>query len=433
MTKDGLRKLIFRLPSAIGEAVKDKATQWSNSNKLREDRMALDWNDAVVNAVKAEIEDLLRRKSTLGSIAEQWTEAELKLAEEITDATRKAEISNITRSEAYWLFYEQYPELHWAFLAHMMSRNTGWCMTDLQGSRLKNVLDDENKQAIYRFFERSNALIFQDAYPQLLLYAKSRETGRSLFHLLPYFHVSRFMQPFWERFWIDRSSPLLTVGLIINAQNYVEKQVFRHPHYQLFMNDADEPTLIQQLGMNHVIFPLLENSGDEDGLTEHESVADGQDCLETCEVHRLAGRSIVNLGSLPDRIALGKSLYAMLFGLRAVHSGAQRFAASVPHTGSRADYWPDLFTANPAQALPLEQGAGLADGETLPDGQRLYSPKLMDAWGDAPYEPILREDWFKDPSALNGISAPQPPYLCDISREYRYGITKAAPPEGAAD
>ncbi|WMT43596.1 DUF2515 family protein [Paenibacillus sp. D2_2] len=68
----------------------------------------------------------------------------------------------------------------------------------------------------------------------------------------------------------------------------------------------------------------------------------------------------------------------------------------MPHTGSRADYWPDLFTANPAQALPLEQGAVLADGETLPDGQRLYSPKLLDAWGDAAYEPILREDWFED-------------------------------------
>ena len=106
----------------------------------------------------------------------------------------------------------------------------------------------------------------------------------------------------------------------------------------------------------------------------------------------------------------------------------------MPHTGSRADYWPDLFTANPAEALtPAVQGSELPEGETLPGGQRLYSPKLTDAWGDAPYEPILREDWFKDWGALNGISAPQPPYLCDISREHRYGITKAALPEGAAD
>ncbi|MCM3041786.1 DUF2515 domain-containing protein [Paenibacillus motobuensis] len=433
-SKDGLRKMILRLPTAISEVVKDKTAQWTNSSKLREERLPLDWNEAAVNAVKAEIEDLLRRKSFLGGIAEPWTEAELKLAEEITDATRKAEISNITRTQAYWQFYEQYPELHWAFLAHMVSRNAGWWMTDLKGSRLQNVFDEAGKQSFYRFFERSNALIFQDAFPQLLLYAKSREMGRSLFHLLPHFHVSRFMQPFWERFWIDRSSPLLTVGLIINEQNYIDKQVFRHPHYQISMGDFNDTAIIQLLGMNHIIFPLLKNSGDEDGLKECESAADGQDCPESGEVHRLAGRSVVNPVSLPARIALGKSLYAMLFGLRAVHSGAQRFAASVPHTGSRADYWPDLFTANPAEALTNPaQGSELAEGETLPGGQRLYSPKLTDAWGDAPYEPILREDWFKDPSALNGISAPQSPYLCDISREHRYGITKAALPEGAAD
>jgi len=434
MTKDGLRKLILRLPAAISEAVKDKTVQWTNSSKLREERMALDWNEAAVNAVKAEVEDLLRRKPAHGGIAEPWTDAELKLAEDITSATRQAESSNITRTEAYWKFYEQYPEVHWAFLAHMVSRNAGWWMTDLKGSRLQSVLDEEGRQSFYRFFERSNALIFQDAFPQLLLYAKSRETGRSLFHLLPHFHVSRFMQPFWERFWIDRSSPLLTVGLIINEQNYIDKQVFRHPHYQISMDDINESALIQLIGMNHVIFPLLENSSDEDGLKEHESASSGQDCPGSEAAHRLAGRSVINPVSLPARIALGKSLYAMLFGLRAVHSGAQRFAASVPHTGSRADYWPDLFTANPAEALTTPvQGSELTEGETLPGGQRLYSPKLLDAWGDAPYEPILREDWFKDPSALNGISAPQAPYLCEISREHRDGITKTALPEDAAD
>lgn len=432
--KDGLKKLILRLPIVIGEAVKDKAAQWSDSSKLREERVALDWNEATVNAVKTEIEDLLRRKFAHGGLAEAWTEDELQLAEEIANATRKSEISNITRTEAYWAIYEQYPELHWAFLAHMVSRNAGWWMTDLKGSRLQNVLDEEEKKSIYRFFERSNALIFQDAYPQLLLYSKSREIGRSLFHLLPYFHVSRFMEPFWQRFWIDRSSPLLTVGLIINEQNYIDKQVFRHPHYQISLDEIHESFLIQLLSMNHIIFPLLENSGNIYGLKQQESAASGRDCPESYAAHRLAGRSVINPVSLPARIALGKSLYAMLFGLRAVHSGAQRFAACVPHTGSRADYWPDLFTANKAEALtPVREGSELPQGETLPAGQRLYSPKLLDAWGDAPYEPILREDWFKDHSALDGISAPQPPYLCDVSREHRYGVMRSAFPEGAAD
>ncbi|MDU7475545.1 MAG: DUF2515 family protein, partial [Paenibacillus macerans] len=145
------------------------------------------------------------------------------------------------------------------------------------------------------------------------------------------------------------------------------------------------------------------------------------------EVRRLAGRVVSDFGSLPARIALGKSLYAMLMGYRAVRCGAERFAASVPHSGSRADYWPDLFTANKEEALTAaRQASELLQSETLPAGERLYSPKLLSAWGDTPYEPISREDWLKDHSALDGISAPKRPFLCDISREHRGGILETA-------
>nr|WP_230202430.1 DUF2515 family protein [Paenibacillus ihumii] len=106
----------------------------------------------------------------------------------------------------------------------------------------------------------------------------------------------------------------------------------------------------------------------------------------------------------------------------------------VPHSGSRADYWPDIFTANKEEALtaPL-QGSELLEGETLPPGSRLYSPKLLDAWGDTPYEPISREDWLKDTSALDGIGPPQAPLLCDISREHRTGVLKTALAHDAAE
>ncbi|GJM78639.1 hypothetical protein HMSSN139_11350 [Paenibacillus sp. HMSSN-139] len=65
------------------------------------------------------------------------------------------------------------------------------------------------------------------------------------------------------------------------------------------------------------------------------------------------------------------------------------------------------------------QGSELLEQETLPPGQRLYSPKLLSAWGDTAYEPISREDWLKDTRALDGISAPKAPFLCDISRSHR--------------
>ncbi len=406
----GLKDFLRRLPSVIGEAVKGKAAGIADSNRLREERLSLGWDEAAARTVATELEDILRRGPAARAAQEEtWSEADRALAEEIALATGRAGSSNITRTEAYLACYQAYPELHWAFLAHMVSRNAGWNMTDLRG-RLADLLDESEKKSHYRFLERSNALIFQDAYPQLLLYIKSRELGSSRFHLLPYFHVSGFMRPFWERFWIDRGSALLTVGLIINEQNYIEKRVIRHPYYQKHITDKLPFHLNSLAGLNQVVFPLLEAG------------SDGPD-----GVRRLAGRVVSDFGSLQDRIALGKSLYAMLMGLRAVRSGAERFAASVPHSGSRSDYWPELFTANSKEALTSAvQGSVLLEGETLPPGMRLFSPKLLDAWGDTPYEPITREDWLKDHSALDGISAPQPPYLCDISREHRGGIIKAA-------
>ncbi|MNJ43832.1 hypothetical protein D3C77_388580 [compost metagenome] len=373
---------------------------------MREERLPLNWSVASARTVYNEIEELLRRGAAYRTQEEEeWTASDRELAEDILAATSRAGISNITRTAAYLECYEACPELHWAFLAHMVSRNAGWNMTDLRGSRMSDVVDEEGKRSIYRFLERSNALIFQDAYPQLLLYRKSRELGASQFHLLRYFSVSRFMRPFWEKFWIDRGSALLTVGLIINEQNYIEQRIIRHPFYQRHVTEKMNFHLYSLSGLNQIILPLLEGSG----------------------VTRLAGRTVTDFGSLPARIALGKCLYAMLMGLRAVRSGAEAFARAVPHTGSRTDYWPEIFTANKEEALtaPL-QGSELLEGETLPAGERLYSPKLLEAWGDTPYEPISREDWLKDTSALNGISAPSPPLLCDISREHRAGVLKTA-------
>lgn len=426
-TPSSLKKFILGLPAAIGEAVKGKAAGIANSSRLREERVSLDWNEAAASTVISNIEEVLRRGAASRHIKEPLSDVDLRLVDEITLATSRACISNITRTEAYLACYQAYPELHWAFLAHMVSRNAGWNMTDLRGSRVCDILDEEAKRSSYRFLERSNALIFQDAYPQLLLYIKSRELGSSHFHLLSHFNVSRFMRPFWERFWIDRgSSALLTVGLIINEQNYIEKRVIRNSLYQKYVTDKMYFHLSSLSGIHQVIFPLMEDDNDlcED-LDPYSRTADG--VLGGGEVHRLAGRVVSDFSSLSSRIALGKSLYAMLMGLRAVRCGAERFAVSVPHTGSRADYWPELFTANIQEALtsPL-QGSELLKSETLPPGKRLYSPKLLDAWGDTPYEPIPQEDWLKDWGALDGISAPQSPYLCDISREHRLGILKTA-------
>ncbi|MGV2643885.1 DUF2515 domain-containing protein, partial [Clostridium perfringens] len=144
----------------------------------------------------------------------QLSPEEQELSHHIQEATAAANRSNVPRTHAYWDCYVSQPELHWAFLAHMVSRNAGWNMSDLKGGLMSDLMNPTFKNNLYRFLARCNALIFQDAYPQLLLYIQSRKKGKPLFHLLPHFHVSSFMTPFWEQFWQDQSSSLLTVALI---------------------------------------------------------------------------------------------------------------------------------------------------------------------------------------------------------------------------
>lgn len=47
---------------------------------------------------------------------------------------------------AYYDYYLRYPEIHWAFLGHMVSRNGGWNMTDLKGDLLSRLLSEKEHQ-----------------------------------------------------------------------------------------------------------------------------------------------------------------------------------------------------------------------------------------------------------------------------------------------
>ncbi|WP_392396614.1 DUF2515 family protein [Paenibacillus rubinfantis] len=303
-----LRRLVFRLPAVFSTMLRSKTASFSDSSRMRKETVSLGWNEAAASTVITEIEEQLRRTapSRPASTGEEYSAEDLRLVEAIAEETRLAGANNISRTAAYLACYQTCPELHWAFLAHMVSRNAGWNMTDLHSSRMADVVDAEERRLTYRFLERSNALIFQDAYPQLRLYMKSRELGASRFHLLPFFHVSRFMRPFWERFWIDRGSALLTIGLIINEQNYIEKRVVRHPYFQKHVTGKMNFRLFSLAGLNQVVFPLIEQA-------KGDGAAGGK-------VRRLAGRTVSDFGSLPARIALGKSLYAMLMGYRAAVS-----------------------------------------------------------------------------------------------------------------
>lgn len=118
---------------------------------------------------------------------------ERQLIQHILQTTRKGNIDNISRTNCYESFYFRYQEIKWAFLAGLVSRNAGWNMCDLEGKSYSSLLTKQYRSYLFLTYERANWLIFQDAYPQLLLYHYSTKIGRPLFHLLPYFHVSARM------------------------------------------------------------------------------------------------------------------------------------------------------------------------------------------------------------------------------------------------
>ncbi|SDM02125.1 Protein of unknown function [Paenibacillus sp. OK060] len=398
-------QMVRSIPGAAREVWRGKQAAWQASAQLRHPLRDMAWDSDMAATLQAEVERLLPgnessfARNTLSALV---CEEDCIILEEIKTLTQENNRSNITRTAAYLECYEQYPELHWALLAHMVSRNGGYHMTDLQSDLMHNLQNQTDREHMYRLLERCNALIFQDAYPQLLLYMNSRRIGRSCFHLLSHFHVSAFMTPFWERFWLERCSSLLSVALIINEQNYIESRVVQHPYFQKQVLSKPAFHLHNLAGLNHIVFPL----GREKGL---------------------AGRVIEHFGKLDERIMFGKGLYAMLFGVEQVYTQVLEFVRSVPHRGSRAEYWPGLFTAHkdePGEAELYSQE--LLDQEWLAEGQRLYSPELLAVWGDTPYEPITRQDWLQNRDCLGHLTAPRRPWLFEMSHEHRYGMLKTA-------
>ncbi|MGF7033711.1 hypothetical protein J2T17_004659 [Paenibacillus mucilaginosus] len=350
----------------------------------------------------ASVETLRRRLQTpAAAIGASAGPSDRTLVERIRRETDRLNRNNVTRTEAYRRMYIRHPELHWALLAHMVSRNGGWCMTDLQGELLPYLLSEEQRRSVFAFLERANALIFGDAYPQLLLYEECLRLQRPLFHLLPHLGVSRFMRGVWEQFWQERSPIMLTIGLIVNEQHYIEDRVVRHPHFRRTVLDTLFFHTQSVLQLNQVVFPYQEG-----------------------RLIRLGGLILEDFSSRKERIEVGKKLYGILFGLPSVHQGILRFASGKPHTGSRADFWPHLFSARRlSPPVPRGELKERLDGCRLrPGALPLYSPPLEAAWNDQPVAPPEPGDWFRSPEVLDFFRTIEPPASFEMTQAYGAGL-----------
>jgi Protein of unknown function (DUF2515) len=301
------------------------------------------------------------------------SEEEKKILKEIKLETKKWNINNVTRTKAYLDFYRQHPEIHWAFLGHMVSRNGGWNMTDLKGELLSRLLSDREKQSFFAFLERGNWLIFQDAYPQFLIYRESLKRNKPLFFLFPFLNISVFVETVWSCFWRKPHPSILTTALIINEQSYLEKRVIQNPRYKHEVFDKLEFKLQELLSFNQILFPYK-----KDGV-----------------VH-LKGQTLNHFKSLHERIILGKRLYDVLFMNKDVLALTELWANRNPHTGSRKDYWPDIFN-HVHEGLPGEKYQfQLKSCKLRPGARRIYSPTIENTWKNISQEEAEIGDWFED-------------------------------------
>lgn len=364
------------------------------------------------------LSELGSREPTLGfdaSHAASGSEAlpadEISLVLAIRRQTGEANRNNVTRTAAYWAFYEQHPEIHWAFLAHMVSRNGGWSMTDLAGDLMGQLLSPEERWHIFGFLERSNALIFHDAYPQLLLYRESRLAGRPLFHLLPRLGVSRFMRPVWEHFWSSPEPASLTICLIMNEQHYIEGRVVQHPYFRQHVLGRPAFRFQAQLQETQVVFPYRRITGEETGGRSP---------------WRLSGLTLEHFSDLHERVEVGKALYAILFGNPLICDGVHAFAAAHSHTGSRADYHPFLYTAAAQKASPpaVPPAERLHGYGIRADAQPFYSPRLTDVWADQPFSAPGGEDWFVEQAQTRPFGPAKAPRAMDMTGEVCLGLYK---------
>jgi Protein of unknown function (DUF2515) len=292
------------------------------------------------------------------------------IIQHILKRTNSQNRDNISRTVSYATFYKHNPEVRWAMLASLVSRNAGYSMCDLKGDWLPRMLSRDTRKHLFLTYERANWLIFQDAYPQLLIYEYSKKQGQPNFHLLKYFGVSTFMVHEWEKFWKEKDLKRICTSLIINEQHVIEKPVIEDGFYKKRIF-SKVPFLFQDyMHFSTVLFPV--ESGEVIGISVH------------------------GFKKTKNRIETGKKLYTILFESKWSEE-ILSFADKVTHTGSRHDFetyiYPDKKRETPflRLAFPIIEHNRSNTGDWYRKNmntEKFYEPVK-------PLHSILLTDWYK--------------------------------------
>ncbi|WZY01485.1 DUF2515 family protein [Bacillus sp. FSL W7-1360] len=223
---------------------------------------------------------------------------------------------NISRTKMYDAFARKFPEIRYARLAGLISRNTGWAMTDLLTKKKRWLSEAEKKQLAW-IYEQISHLIFYDTYYQLSLYSRSKRKGQLLLDAMSTYGVSIFMQQEWLRFWEGRDEIRLLHAAIIHAQFMIQHRLLGQLPRQLMRIWAKD------VKENGIDLPTSR------GPLYH---------IHMKQVH-----------DPTKRVKYLKQTASLLYHPH-IEWGAYRFLYGVEPTGSRRDY---LSCCNQGNAWPL--------------------------------------------------------------------------------
>jgi len=214
---------------------------------------------------------------------------------------------NVARTAAYLELYAwtraHGRELPWVLMAHLVSRNAGYLMSDL--ARMSDRPDTDASVAdatrtLFLLLERANWLIFHDAWHHVLsfLLGRALESPR----------VPRYMIDAWARHAAAPDERRLVLDLVHNEQNLIERRAVHHPH----------------LAAGARLLALIEASGREKPL--HFALPDAP------------AITVRGFAQLERRIEAGRRIYDEVIADRGRRDALFAWAIEHPHTGSRAIY-----------------------------------------------------------------------------------------------
>ncbi len=243
---------------------------------------------------------------------------------------------NVARTESYLELYAlaraHGVELPWVLMAHLVSRNAGYLMTDLApGGRAASFFTRDALDELFLFLERANYLIFDDAWHHVMHHALGRTGALDA-------RTPRFMREAWGRYEDATAGGVtaaaeraLVMDLVTNEQNLIEHRVVHNARFE----------------RARAMVAFFEEAG-----------IDGPVVLPVTAARIRVG----NFARLERRIEAGKRIFDE--GLAETHARSAIFAwaAATRHTGSRAAYKEGASDVGLREGWPVERVRGLWRG-----------------------------------------------------------------------